>query len=237
MSRPHWHYFHSEADLTQGLVDASLGLLADQISCRLLLSGGSTPGAFYTALGQAPVDWTKFTIGLVDERWVDETDAGSNASLIRETLGAASNPDPIFIPMKTDHATPHEAADEVDDLYRALCPPSLTILGMGPDSHTASWFAQAPEYDAVCAVDHDRLVAAVTAPNNEITNGYTLRMTITGKMLALSEKSYVIIKGNDKVNLLRQCLSQAADLSPIGRAAAILGDRLHIFALEEKLNA
>ena len=136
-----------------------------------------------------------------------------------------------FTVMKTDAATPHLAEAEVDSLYRALPQPSLSILGMGPDTHTASWFAAAPEYEAVSCANATQMVAGLSAPRSKVTGNYLQRMTITGAMLKLCREAFLIIKGSDKITLLEDCLSSPAKSSPISRAAEILGPRLKIFAL------
>ncbi|MGB1463886.1 MAG: hypothetical protein ACPG8C_03795, partial [Parvibaculales bacterium] len=74
-------------------------------------------------------------------------------------------------------------------------------------------------------------VAGLTAPQSPVTGDYLNRMTITGAMLALSRKAFLIIKGDSKIALLEDCLSSPSTATPIARAAAILGARLQIFAL------
>ena len=53
-----------------------------QPRARLLLSGGGTPGPVYRALSQAPLDWERVDVGLVDERWLLPDDPDSNAWLV-----------------------------------------------------------------------------------------------------------------------------------------------------------
>jgi len=233
MNQPQWHIFDDKVSFIASLVEAASEILSEQSRPQLLLSGGSTPGLFYAALGRAALDWSRTTIGLVDERWVDLSAPGSNEALMRQTLNLDAQTGVSFVGMKTHHARPHDAIAEVNHAYQALAHPSLTILGMGPDAHTASWFAEAPEYDAASSKDTTSLVCAVTAPNNSVTNGYVERMTITGAVLDKTAHSFLIIQGKEKIDLLRQCLAASADATPIGRAMAILGQRLRIFALEE----
>jgi 6-phosphogluconolactonase len=223
--------FNDNADMTAALVHEAC--LAFNASGRqaLLLSGGSSPCDFYSALGDSALDWQNIDIALVDERWVDEEDDGSNAALVKRTLMRGAAQAATFTPMKTPAATPHEAADDIDALYRALPDPALCILGMGPDSHTASWFGEADEYEAASCADASHMVAGLTAPQTPVTGDYLQRMTITGAMLARCQKAFLIIKGDSKIALLEDCLASPSAASPIGRAAAILGTRLHIFAL------
>ena len=223
--------FDSNADMTAALVSAARAILATPQAQSLLLSGGSSPCDFYEALGQENLPWGEINVALVDERWVDEDDGGSNAALVKRSLLRGAAQAATFTPMKTPAATPHEAAHHVDALYRALPHPALCILGMGPDTHTASWFADAAEYEAASCADADALVAGLTAPQTPVTGDYLHRMTITGAMLARCQKAFLIIKGDSKITLLEDCLASPSTASPIGRAAAILGPRLQIFAL------
>src|SRR5205085_12264851 len=48
---------------------------------RLLVSGGTTPAPAFRALSQAPLEWERVEIGLVDERWLRPEDEDSNAYL------------------------------------------------------------------------------------------------------------------------------------------------------------
>ncbi len=220
-------------DKEEGLA-AMLAMAQDALNvsapASLLLSGGSSPVTFYERLGAAGMADT-ITTALVDERWVDMDDAGSNAALVARHLLAVSATAVHFENMKTAHATPHEAEAEVNALYESLPRPALSVLGMGPDSHTASWFAEAREYEAVSTRGHGRLVGAVTAPKNDITGAYQMRMTITADMLDRSAQALLLVIGESRLDILRSCLAAAPSASPIGRAADILGARLHIVAL------
>jgi len=40
----------------------------------LVVSGGSTPAPFFTALSKIEIDWAMITVTLADERWVSPTD-------------------------------------------------------------------------------------------------------------------------------------------------------------------
>src|SRR5690606_37397764 len=42
--------------------------LATRGRARALLSGGTTPAPAYNRLAQAPLDWSKVSVGLVDDR-------------------------------------------------------------------------------------------------------------------------------------------------------------------------
>ena len=227
--------FDTQNAMTAALVafarDALAPATSDETARSLLLSGGSSPVDFYTALGQEDLDWQNIELALVDERWVDEDDDGSNAALVKRSLMAGRAAAANFVPMKNAAATPHQAEAEIDRLYRALPAPALCVLGMGPDKHTASWFADAAEYEIVSQADAPLMVGALSAPQSPVTGAYLQRMTITGTMLGSSRKACLIMKGDSKIDLLKACLNAPAADSPIGRALAIMGANLQIFAL------
>lgn len=224
--------FDTDDAMTKALLEDASTILRGPSPQTLLLSGGGSPCAFYSALGQEDLPWGEINLALVDERWVDEDDAGSNAALVKRTLMAGAAGRARFTPMKTSAVTPHEAAGDVDRLYRALPRPTLCILGMGPDAHTASWFSEAPEYDAISRPGHGALVAGVDVPPGPVRGAYGLRMSITADYLAAVQNSFLILKGRDKLALMRDALA-TPDTTPIGRAAALLGSHLQIFALLE----
>jgi len=232
--------FDDEAAMFAALEKAVIGVLSAELTrigaCSLLLSGGSTPEPLYRALSQAPLDWPHIYTALVDERWVDRDDAGSNTALIERSLlqgAAAQSP---FTEMKTAHAKAHEAIDTVHNAYARLPHPAIAILGMGPDGHTASWFHGAPEYAEAIAEDNDRLVAAITAPPSEVTGRYLERMTITAHAMQSWVQAFLIVKGAEKLDVLKTCLADngddnGADL-PMRHACRLLGPRLRIFAVQ-----
>ena len=76
--------------------------------------------------------WEKVKIGLVDERWVDETDAGSNGAFIRKTLLQNHATKADFISMKTSHKTAIAGQMTVEGHYLKIPQPySAVVLGMG----------------------------------------------------------------------------------------------------------
>lgn len=52
----------------------------------LVVSGGKSPVAFFQALAQKPIEWSKVAISLADERWVPTEHADSNAGLLKRYL-------------------------------------------------------------------------------------------------------------------------------------------------------
>ncbi|TCL96265.1 6-phosphogluconolactonase [Rhizobium sp. PP-WC-2G-219] len=139
------HTFETSAELAENLAKAvadalSAGIARDGSAC-IAVSGGSTPKAFFKALSNAPLDWTKVTVTLVDERFVEPDSDRSNEKLVRDNLltGAASAAafQPLYYPTATAEESAATATKETAGIGR---PFDVVVLGMGGDGHTASFF-------------------------------------------------------------------------------------------------
>lgn len=169
----------------------------------LFLSGGSTPGPIYKALSNYPLAWDKVHTGLVDERWVDEQDKGSNAALIRKTFLQNRAANAHFTPMKTSHKTAEAARNICEASYSPLTKnKSLAVLGMGPDGHTASWFPNAQGTQQALDPKNTHTVQAIMAKPSVVTGTYLERMTMTLTGLLSCEALLLLIKGQKKLDIL-----------------------------------
>lgn len=139
------HTFETSAELAENLATAvadalSAGIARDG-SASIAVSGGSTPKAFFKALSNTPLDWTKVTVTLVDERFVEPDSDRSNEKLVRDNLltGAASAAvfRPLYYPTATAEESAATATKETAGIGR---PFDVVVLGMGGDGHTASFF-------------------------------------------------------------------------------------------------
>ena len=132
---------------------ASAERLADSLTEALTASGkavfagagGSTPAPIYARLAQAPLDWSRVAVTLVDERYVPESSPESNAALMKRALltgpAAAARFIPLYSPQVTiDRAAAvaaHVLASEGGRIDTAL-------IGMGEDGHICSMFPGNP---------------------------------------------------------------------------------------------
>lgn len=124
------------------LADTVRAALAAKGTCAIGLSGGKTPRAAYTALGEAEgIDWTRVTVFLVDERLVPDTDERSNARLAQETLLAGAGAHAAFVAPDVT-LSPEACADEYDARLRTILANGIdvVVLGLGEDGHIASLF-------------------------------------------------------------------------------------------------
>ncbi|MEK7343917.1 MAG: 6-phosphogluconolactonase [Pseudomonadota bacterium] len=147
---PTEHIFATGAQAAADLAARIAAILGDAIAARgvatLAVSGGRSPRPVLEALSQAPIDWGKVVVTLVDERWVEPVSADSNERLVRETLLQGPAAEARFVPMKNEAADAYAGQAEAERAIAALpWPLDIVLLGMGDDGHTASLFPEAAE--------------------------------------------------------------------------------------------
>lgn len=190
--------FADEQTLAQQLAQAVADKMRETIESRgkvsLAVSGGSTPALFFQKLSQQELDWAKVLVTLVDERWVDENDAHSNARLVRENLLINRANTAYFLPLKNEEENAvdglmisenrlHEQIDQLD----------VVVLGMGLDGHTASWF---PGSDALPACLDEQASACCCAVTD--APDYPQRMTMTLSLLLRTQHLFLHFEGAEK---------------------------------------
>jgi len=168
------------------------------------LSGGSTPKKMFELLAseefRGKVDWSKVHLFWSDERYVPPTDPASNEGMARAAL--------------IEHVPIHSAqvhgmyveggVAEAALLYESLLHSELgdsteldlTLLGIGPDGHTASLFPGEP---AVHVTNH-MVVAGIGHA------GVSERITMTPPMLNRSRVVMFLVAGADKAEPMKRVL-------------------------------
>lgn len=190
------------AELADTIETALIAAIVAKGSASFAVSGGSTPKPLYQALAGRDLDWSKVTVILVDERWVDPGEAGSNESFVRDSLMRDKAAAARFIGLKTSTASPQEAAQALNaDLPADLFPLDVAVLGMGADGHTASWFPGADGLDAALEASAPPL-AAITAKRSAVTGDHLLRMTLTLPVLEGARLSLLMLTGSEKQRTL-----------------------------------
>jgi 6-phosphogluconolactonase len=199
--------FGSKEDLALALSEA----VADNIKqstqggrvAAIALSGGSTPGKFFGALGRRKdIDWDRVLVTLVDERWVPETSDRSNAGLVNMKLLQGPAASARFIPLYAGGDEPDAAAlmraeqqlEALPDLFAAV------ILGMGNDGHTASFFPGGDNLAA--ALTGARPVVAMRAPGAGES-----RVTLSLDRLLRTDALYLHVEGDEKAEVLERALA------------------------------
>ncbi|VWD27884.1 6-phosphogluconolactonase [Burkholderia lata] len=200
----------SEA-LARAVGDALRAALAGPARPTLAVSGGTSPRPFLQTLSHAALDWAGVDVTLVDDRWVPEGDSASNAHLVRDTLLQHAATPARFLPLVDTRAAldAHVAALNANADYRV---PTVAVLGMGEDGHTASIFADAPEWDhAITTPERFVAVHPGAAPH--------ARVSFSLDALKRVDRLFLLIAGNAKravldaaaASLQKNAISQLAN--------------------------
>lgn len=205
------HFFPDRASLFSSLVDECEEILAAAILAKdaatMLVSGGSTPEPLYQQLSARELAWYRVKVALVDERWVDADHAGSNERFIVESLLQNKAAKANFVSMKTAQATAIAGQEACEKRYQQLARPyDLTILGMGPDAHTASLFPHAMGLADALDINRKELCVAVEAEPSEVTGALTERMSLSVYGLLQSRQLHLLITGEEKLAVYKQAL-------------------------------
>ncbi len=188
--------------------------------CRVGLTGGSTPQAFYKWIeGQHPfpgnIDfWDSILWSCSDERHVSLDDEDSNFGnaqrMMLDPLGfdeAHCRPWPVY-------CEPLEAAARFNRLWEEELPGrpvfDLCMLGMGEDCHTASIFPASP----LLVGSMEESFSAVEVP------GKGWRLTITPKGLEGCDQILVTVVGAGKAEALDKVFHGPDD--PVAKPVQIL---------------
>ena len=213
------HICNSPAELAQRLA-AWIGLRLHQaIEQRghavLAVSGGKSPVPLFEALRAQPLDWSRVSITLVDERCVPHDHPDSNTALVRAHLlqqgAAAASFVPWFdaLPDPLDDKALQALADAASQrLAREPWPWDLAILGMGEDGHTASLFPHAPGLQQAL---HASGPVAWTRP----LNAPHARLTLTLPALLATRELVLPLIGPAKLRVYQQARLSEDDTLPI----------------------
>lgn len=222
---------HRVADWLLEMATAKDGIFA------IDLSGGSTPRRLYECLAGRPYrnsfPWSRTHWFWGDERFVPHDDALSNYRMVREALlSRAPIPALNVHPIPTEGVSPEAAASayerQLKSFYGAEClDPArplfdVTLLGLGPDGHTASLFP-----GTSVLAEQNRWVAAVVGAKSEA------RITLTYPALESSRNAAFLVEGEEKRAILNR-LCRGDDSLPAARLRP--AGMLRVFADEAAID-
>lgn len=186
------------------------------------LSGGSTPRRLYELLVGASFPWARTHWFWGDERFVPHDDARSNYRMTREALLSHAPIPPANIhPVPTEGLDPDAGAASYEGVLKSfygsdrLDPDQpffdVTLLGLGPDGHTASLFPGTSVLE-----ERHKWAAAVLDGKLEP------RITLTYPLLESSRTAAFLVAGAEKREMLQRLIEgdntlPAARLRPTGK--------------------
>lgn len=193
-------------------------------TCRISLSGGSTPRRLYETLSggefRERFPWSKASWYWGDERFVPYDHPESNYRMAREAmLARVPVPATSIHPVPVD-GSPEDAAHRYEQLLQqdygaTTFDPArplfeIMLLGLGPDGHTASLIPGEPVLE-----ERVRWVAAVAHGRPET------RITLTYPALESSRQIAFLVSGEEKAAIIGAIAAggshvPAARLKPAG---------------------
>lgn len=225
------------ASVAARFITKLIDVLDEQERADIAVSGGSVTTLVLAAIAHSPaqanVDWSRVHVWWVDERWVASSDAERNDVGAHEDFFQ-------YVPVPTANIHAMAASDagvsieaaadsyarELQQAARgdALAPAfDITLLGVGPDGHTASLF---PEFDELQV--RDRAVVPVhNAPKPPPD-----RLTLTFPIINASKRVWVILSGAEKASVLGLALAGASvDEVPVG---GVQGRKRTVFFVDQE---
>ncbi len=205
---PHvMHQFESRTALAEALAERISSVLQAAIASRgsasLAVSGGSTPTLLFETLSSRALAWDRVTVTLVDERFVGPDHGRSNHLLVRTQLLQNAAAKATFVPLYHPVASAEEAAALATAEIATFGKPfDVTILGMGNDGHTASFFPGGNHLAAALDRSAPRRVMTMEAEGAGET-----RLTLSFSALCDSRLLVIHIEGAEKKAVLDKALS------------------------------
>lgn len=161
----------------------------------LAVSGGTTPALFFQHLSEQQISWDKIAVTLVDERQVPEDNPRSNAALVRHFLIRGPAARAHFVPLFKNE----EAASTLF--------PDCTVLGMGEDGHTASFFPGGDRLAQALDPASEAAILPMSAPGaGEPRLTFSLKRLLSANLVCLH------MEGQRKLSVLERALSGSDSL-------------------------
>lgn len=209
--------------LALAVADALNAVLTQKSHAVLAVSGGRSPVAFFEALSRMPLHWAQVSIMPVDERLVPANHVDYNGGLIARHLLQHEAAAAQWLPLtgKEGATTPKAAL--------ALAPqltPDIVVLGMGEDGHTASLFANAPQFSH--AISNLAAQWVYTAPQD----APHLRIGLSLNALKRCPHLFLAIVGANKHHTFTQAARAADAQLPISLLLHDAGAHVHVFYAE-----
>ena len=160
----------------------------------LVVSGGRSPVKLFEDLRDHDLDWSRVSVRLVDERWVDPADPSSNERLVQENLLKGRAAAARFTGLKNAAATPALGAAAAWATFATVPRPfDIVVLGMGDDGHTASLFPHSPNLAEGLSLKAAPGCIGMTAPSAPAE-----RLSLNLAALLNSRRIVILLNGESK---------------------------------------
>jgi len=204
--------------------------LATRGRASLMVSGGKSPKPLYELLSHIDLDWPNVTISLVDERWVEAGQVGSNEDFIRQTLIQNKAKHAKFFGLKTAHDTTEAGLADAESRFKDVVKPfDICVMGMGLDAHTASWFPNAVGLSEAFSLENDKTLCIINAHGAPNAGDHPNRMSLTLRAVLDSHAIFLFIPGGAKRAVFNDAPNKTLSDAPV-QALLKAGAKLHVFA-------
>jgi 6-phosphogluconolactonase len=173
---------------------------------NIVLTGGSTPRNAYAMAAARDADWSKATVWFSDERMVPPDHPDSNFAMAARALLSQLSKPPTVVRMQGELGADAAAGAYEAHLRERMGPEprfDLILLGVGPDSHTASLFPGKPELE-----ERGRFAAAVPLAGME---PQVPRVTLTFPVLNGAREVDFLVSGADKADAIARAFGDPPD--------------------------
>ena len=186
---------------------------------HIALSGGKSPEFAHETAAKLRPDWSRVELWWGDERCVPPEDERSNYRMAKRTLLDNLGVQPAAVHRIRGEIDPAEGAAEYDAALTGVRL-RLSLLGVGPDGHTASLFPHAPGL-------HERERLAIAAEPG--LDPFVMRVTMTPPMLTNAEIVLFLVTGEAKAEAAKRAFEEpASDATPASRIRARDGRTLAV---------
>lgn len=218
------------ADLGAALQRSMVSSPGQPVQPLLLVSGGRSPLPLFSALSQQPLAWNKVAVSLVDERCVAASHNDSNSALVRRHLLTGPAASAHWVALAPTESTDSDADAWLSALHAAdaanrnpaLAAASVIVLGIGTDGHTASLFADAPQWSQARTTNSRYLaMQSASAPHP--------RISLSLSALIAQGCCQVWAVGPDKLATIDRCSQLPADACALAALIADSRVRLQVF--------
>lgn len=198
----------------------------------LMLSGGSSPRPVYEKLSQLDLPWEKVSIGLVDDRWIERGQPGSNETFLDETLFGGPAGKAHFVGLKTRDKAPAAGVMASQKQISAIPKPyDICVMGMGLDGHTASWFPNSKGLEEALDPDNVNSVIAIDARGCSVAGDHPDRITLTLSAVMTAKRIILMIPGASKSKVFNESADKSVYEAPV-KALRAAGQRLTVITDE-----